>query len=180
MPLNIEIKARCSNHDEVRTVLRALGADFKGLDHQIDTYFRVPSGRLKLREGTIENALIYYEREDQAGPKRADVILHPVNPNSSIKQLLTSALGILVTVDKRREIYFVGNVKVHLDMVKDLGAFVEIEAQDDDGTKPREELFEQCRRFMELLSVAPTDLMSNSYSDLLLERSQAADISPTG
>jgi len=173
MPLNIEIKARCSNHEKVREVLCSLGADFKGVDHQIDTYFRVPGGRLKLREGTIENALIYYEREDQAGPKKSDVILHSVKSDSSIKQLLTSALGVLVTVDKRREIYFVGNVKVHLDTVDDLGTFVEIEAQDPDGTGRREDLLEQCRRFMDLFAVALDDLIPTSYSDLLLEKQQA-------
>ena len=49
--VNIEIKARCSKPDRVRAFLRAAGADFKGIDHQIDTYFRVPTGRLKLRPG---------------------------------------------------------------------------------------------------------------------------------
>ncbi len=52
--INIEIKAKSDNLDEVRAILQMHKADFKGLDHQIDTYFNVPFGRLKLREGNIE------------------------------------------------------------------------------------------------------------------------------
>ena len=69
--LNVEIKAKCSDPDFVRTYLNNAGADFKGTDLQIDTYFNVPEGRLKIREGNIENSLIYYQREDNAGPKNS-------------------------------------------------------------------------------------------------------------
>ena len=65
--INIEIKARSNNQDRIRDILKSKNADFKGIDHQIDTYFNVPKGRLKLREGNIENNLIFYERKNQAG-----------------------------------------------------------------------------------------------------------------
>ena len=60
--LNIEIKAWCPNLGMVRKTLKRFRARFVGIDHQVDTYFKVSSGRLKLREGKIENHLIYYER----------------------------------------------------------------------------------------------------------------------
>ena len=66
MPVIIEIKAHCSDLDRVRNVLSDAGARRIGLDHQIDTYFEVPQGRMKLRQGTIENNLIYYSRPDGA------------------------------------------------------------------------------------------------------------------
>jgi adenylate cyclase class IV len=53
--LNVEIKARCVNADFIRKYLLSENADFKGVDEQTDTYFNVPNGRLKLREGNIEN-----------------------------------------------------------------------------------------------------------------------------
>ena len=62
--LNIEIKARCTDSRFIRDYLLSRGADFKGTDHQTDTYFNVPHGRLKLREGNIENNLIFYIRPD--------------------------------------------------------------------------------------------------------------------
>ena len=101
--VNIEIKAICRDPDAVRRVLRAQGARFVGTDRQVDTYFRIDRGRLKLREGRIENCLIYYEREDVAGPKRADVTLFKTESGSGLKEILTRSLGVLTVVVKRRE-----------------------------------------------------------------------------
>jgi adenylate cyclase class 2 len=168
--LNVEIKARCADPDAVRAALRGRGADFRGLDRQTDTYFRCATGRLKLREGNIENSLIHYARADQAGPKESHVTMCVVAPDALLRPVLERALGVLVTVRKRREIWFVGNVKLHVDEVDGLGSFVEIEAIDRDGTIGRERLQAQCAEFMALLGVRPADLLERSYSDMLLDR----------
>ena len=76
--INVEIKAKCPNPESVRTALRRRNARFAGMDHQVDTYFRVPQGRLKLRQGNIENNLIAYRRPEHSGPKTSDVALAPV------------------------------------------------------------------------------------------------------
>jgi len=165
--LNVEIKARCENHDKNRNILKKLNADFRGADHQIDTYFNVPVGRLKLREGSIENHLIYYQRENQDGPKESQVTLFQNDPRSSLKSILQKALEILVSVEKTREIYFLDNVKFHLDSVIELGSFIEIEAIDFDGSTGKDALYQQCERYMSLLEISRDDLISHSYSDLL-------------
>src|SRR4026208_1751159 len=105
--VNVEIKARCRDLGQARKHLPGRGARLVGPDHQRDTYFQVPNGRLKLREGQIENNLIFYARPDQDGPKRSDVILVGTRPGSDLEALLTAALGQTVVVEKRREIYFV-------------------------------------------------------------------------
>jgi adenylate cyclase class 2 len=166
--LNIEIKARCTEPERVRRVLRELGADFRGGDHQVDTYFHCPSGRLKLRQGQIENNLIHYHRGDKPGPKPSRVMLCQTSPKSGLRELLGEALGVLVVVEKRREIYFVDNVKFHIDTVEGRGSFVEIEAIDCGGRIGAETLQEQCERYMELLAIRPDDLIDCSYSDMLL------------
>ncbi|MBI2102374.1 class IV adenylate cyclase [Candidatus Woesearchaeota archaeon] len=168
MHLNVEIKARCPNPQGVRDLLKSLGAEYRGLDHQIDTYFRVPQGRLKLREGDIENALVFYERNDQEGPKDSRVILYASRPGSTLKQALLAACGVLVVVDKQRQIYFKENVKFHVDEVNDLGSFCEIEAIDQTGEIGRERLLQQCEEYMGILGIEREDLISCSYSDLLL------------
>ena len=170
MHLNIEIKARCSAPQQVRDILEQKGAEYKGLDHQIDTYFKVNNGRLKLREGNIENALVFYERDDQSGPKGSNVVLYSSVPGSSLKDALMGACGALVVVDKLRHIYFIGNVKFHVDEVKDLGSFCEIEAIDKTGEIGRDKLLQQCKEYIKLLGIKKNDLISCSYSDLLLER----------
>jgi predicted adenylyl cyclase CyaB len=168
--INIEIKARSTKHDKIRAILQSLHADYKGLDHQIDTYFNVPHGRLKLREGNIENSLIHYSREDKAGPKQSDVILYRSTPNSSLKDILTKSLGVCIIVDKQREIYFMDNVKFHLDTVQELGTFVEIEAIDKNPSIGKEKLLKQCEHYLHLFGITAQELISRSYSDLLIEK----------
>lgn len=168
--INIEIKARSRNQEKIRNLLKSKNATFKGVDHQIDTYFNVPNGRMKLREGNIENTLIYYNRPNQAGPKQSDINLYFPETDSPLKPLLINALGTKVIIDKQREIYFIENVKFHVDTVKDLGTYVEIEAIGEQGKTDSEELLKQCQFYMKLFEIEPSDLIDVSYSDLLLEK----------
>ena len=169
--INIEIKAKRADPDRIRDVLKSANAVFKGIDHQIDTYFKVNSGRLELREGNIENSLIHYDREDKEGPKQSNVTFYKSADKASLKEILSKALGILVVVDKSREIYFIDNVKFHIDVVEDLGIFVEIEAIDADGNIGKDRLLEQCQYYLDLFKISKEALISNSYSDLLLGKS---------
>ena len=172
MPLNIEIKARCADPAPLREKLLAAGAEFRGTDEQTDVYFRVPHGRLKLRRGPIENHLIHYFRDNQAAAKASEVLLYDTSYHPEIlEELLRTALGELVTVRKERDIYFIDNVKFHLDRVAELGTFVEIEAIDRDGSIGRAELARQCAHYQDYLGIAAADLLTHSYSDMLLARS---------
>lgn len=166
--INIEIKARCLHPEEIRDLLEKQQAEFIGTDYQSDTYFNVPYGRLKLREGNIENALIHYFRNDQAGPKRSDISLYKTPPRSDLKEVLSAALGILAVVTKRRQIYFIENVKFHIDEVEQLGSFVEIEAIDRDGSIGEEKLLKQCRHYLGLFKIPDEDLIEVSYSDMAI------------
>ena len=168
MHLNIEIKARCHNPEFIRSYLKENKADFKGTDNQRDTYFNVPGGRLKLRQGNIENALIYYQRENQSGPKSSAVSLYKVENGDVLRNVLLNALGEKVTVEKKREIYFVENVKFHLDEVPGLGSFAEIEAIDADGSIGKDRLLQQCEFYLHALGIRQEDLLTDSYSDMLM------------
>ena len=172
-----EIKARCDDHEPYRRILQEAGARSVGRDHQIDTYYDVPHGRLKLRHGTIENNLIHYRRHDEAGPKRSDVHLYRVGNGRDLNALLGSALPVLVEVDKQREIFFVDNVKIHLDRVSRLGTFVEIEAIDSDGTNSAAALERQCREWMDRFGITEDRLVRRSYSDLLADLQAEAETS---
>ena len=165
--LNVEIKARATDHRFIRRILEERKARRVGEDRQTDTYFNVPEGRLKLREGNIENTLIFYRRTNMAGPKKSEVLLYRVDPDPDLKEVLTASLGVKVVVAKRREIWFDGNVKIHLDDVDGLGLFLEIEAIDSDGSRDEAELTMQCRQFMDLFGISQQDLIEISYSDLL-------------
>src|SRR5690554_2284648 len=109
--VNIEIKAKSDRIEEIRDYLEAHATETSGTDLQRDTYFYSKRGRLKLREGNIENSLILYDRPDSKGPKQSDVNLVKLSPNSGFRVILMKSNEIKVAVEKAREIYCIGNVK---------------------------------------------------------------------
>ncbi len=166
--VNIEIKARTARTDAIRLFLQNNGADFKGVDHQTDTYYEVPKGRLKLRRGNIERALIYYERNNDFGPRKSEFNIVSVHDDGPLHELLENALGVKVVVKKTREIYFIGNIKFHLDTLLPLGEFVEIEASNKYAEATIETLQQQCEFYMRNFEIEPHDLVDVSYSDMLM------------
>jgi adenylate cyclase, class 2 len=168
--LNVEIKARCNSPETLRDYLLKNNADFRGTDFQTDTYFNVKNGRLKLREGNIENNLIYYERNNQAGPKSSSFILTKIHDADKLKESLASADGIKVVVKKKREIYYIKNVKFHIDEVDGLGVFLEIEAGNIGADLSKDELQKQCEFYMKQFEIDEKDLIEVSYSDILMEK----------
>lgn len=168
--LNIEIKAWCGNPNYIEKILLQRNARFAGIDHQVDTYFHSPDGRLKLREGNIEKSLIQYNRIESKDLKKSEVLLFkPQGETTSLKKILEKTLGIKVVVDKERKIYFIDNVKFHLDTIDGLGSFVEIEAIDDTLQLGEEKLKAQCQKYIELFKIRQNELIDRSYSDMVLE-----------
>lgn len=165
--INFEFKAKVDSIEAYENKLLLLNPVFKGTDHQIDTYFNVAKGRLKLREGNIENALINYDRENVNDAKQSDVILYQHEPDGALKNILTKQLGVKITVDKKRKIYFIDNVKFHFDEVQGLGTFLEVEAIDNNETFTIEQLKEQCDKYFKYFGLDKSQLVDKSYSDLV-------------
>lgn len=167
--LNLEIKAKASeeHQEQIRNILKQNNAKFIGTDHQIDTYFQIEEGKLKLRKGDIENYLIYYNRAEQKETKLSEVELYPLLKHSYLEKVIRKTHEVLVEVDKHREIYFIDNVKFHIDIVKSLGRFIEIEAISEGTSHSLEELKQQCDYYQKLFNIKHSDLIKNSYSDLL-------------
>jgi adenylate cyclase, class 2 len=171
--LNIEIKARCPDPGFVREWLLLQNANFIGTDHQTDTYFNVTTGRLKLREGNIENNLIYYNRSDQPGPKKSDFQLVKIGNPAELKEVLARSCGIKMIVKKKREIYYIENVKFHIDLLEGLGSFIEIEAGNILADKSEHELLGQCNFYLKEFGIKERDLIADSYSDMLSQINNA-------
>jgi predicted adenylyl cyclase CyaB len=164
----IEFKAKVPDPEGLENILKSLQPIFKGEDHQIDTYFMVKEGRLKLREGNIENALIWYDRPNDASAKLSQVLLYKHDPDPALKDILFKVHDVKVVVDKKRRIYFIDNVKFHFDEVKGLGKFIEVEAIDHNGELGLEKIQAQCDQYAALFQIQPQDYVAISYSDLLM------------
>ena len=167
---NFEFKAMVDNLEKYENKLLTLNPVLIGTDHQVDTYFNVSKGRLKLREGNIENALINYYREDEQGSKMSEVILYQHKPDPALKDILALQLGIKTVVDKKRKIYFIDNVKFHFDIVSTLGTFIEVEAIDSNNEFTTDELKKQCDQYFDFFELQNASLIDKSYSDLLENR----------
>jgi len=165
----IELKARVGDHKFLRKKLSALGAEHVGTFQQTDLYFKVPEGRLKLREvkGNSRAELIYYERENVAGPKKDDAFILRVQEPEDLKKTLKKILTPLIVIEKVREIYRYHGTQIHLDTVKKLGKFIEFERQTSEDPKMIEKNRLILEKLMEKLEIEQSNLESLSYSDLV-------------
>lgn len=165
----VELKSRVKDHNFFRKEFFALGARHVGTFQQTDIYFKVPEGRLKLREVKDDSTgeLIYYERENIAGPKSDDIFILRVQEPQELKKILKKILTPLVIIEKVREIYRYEGTQIHLDTVKKLGKFIEFERQttDDLNRIKKDRLI--LEKLMEKLKIDSHNLESQSYSDLI-------------
>ncbi|HEV3144373.1 MAG TPA: class IV adenylate cyclase [Gemmataceae bacterium] len=167
MPTNIELKARIRNAPEQRRYVEALAGASSEVFDQVDTFFHVPHGRLKLRESKPGGAeLIFYQRANQAAVKKSVYSRIPIDHPEELGHALAEALGIAGVVRKTRRLYLVGQTRIHWDEVEGLGEFLELEVvlhpgqADEDGSRIAGELREQ-------LGIYDEDLIAGAYVDLL-------------
>jgi predicted adenylyl cyclase CyaB len=163
---NIELKVRCPDLARAAEAARKLGATRVGELRQLDTYFVVPTGRLKLRETDGKPAeLIFYQRANDVASRGSDYYVVPMPEAGQAKAALSLALGVRGELRKRRELWMWQNVRIHLDDVANLGTFLEVEAvvsADADEAVSRERLAVLTRPF----DVRDDDRIAVSYCDL--------------
>jgi adenylate cyclase class 2 len=165
---NIELKTRCRDLAAALAVVRALSPIVDtGIQHQIDTYFHVPHGRLKLREIVgVRSELIWYDRSNEATTRKSDYRLTPISHPDELKASLNAALGTRGEVRKHRHVLLWHNVRIHLDEVESLGAFVEFEAVISAG-EDEQTGHDRLRHLCEILKISPEDYLDTSYADLM-------------
>lgn len=187
---NFEFKARRNEARQVEAVLQQRGVERFNIMLQTDTYFRVPHGRLKLREisflplaGTTQtlptprSELIFYQRPDHVEVKRSDYLIAPVVSAEALRAALAAGVGVRVVVKKRRDLYLLGyrrqpydpqmpHLRVHCDQVEGLGNFVEVEAVVGESIT-FEQAESEARSLLEKFGVHKEDLITGSYADLL-------------
>jgi predicted adenylyl cyclase CyaB len=176
MSRNVEIKANLYDRQRVEELLGGTEAFSSGTFEQHDTFFAVNSGRLKLRMLPDTSELIYYERPDETGPKLSDYRICNVSEPEVFREMLSSALGIVGEVRKKRTLYLLGQTRVHIDQVEGLGDFIELEVvleldqSDEDGREIAENL-------IDLLGINDDDLIDCAYIDLLRASAHGAQVS---
>lgn len=176
---NLELKVRCRDDDlgRLTELLRSRGATPLVTIDQVDTYFAVSRGRLKVRASTasdgVETAeLIGYERPDLSGARWSSYTRVPLDASAApgVIAALTDTVGLLTRVEKRRTVALDGETRVHLDRVAGLGAFVELETVLGDRTQEAAEV--EYAAVVRLLGLADFVTVAGSYSDLVMANNQ--------
>ncbi|XP_045130207.1 adenylate cyclase CyaB-like isoform X1 [Portunus trituberculatus] len=173
MPRNTEIKARVHDVAKLHKIAAELSQSSGEVLHQEDTFFNAQQGRLKLRViKDKKEELIYYERPDQEGPKCSDYVKVDRKAgelSGDIKLLLSRSLGIKGSVKKTRTLYMVGQTRIHVDKVENLGDFMELEVMlnDDQSLEEGETI---AKDLQEKLGVKEEDLLTGAYMDMILKK----------
>ena len=164
---NLELKVILEDYEACVDKLNRMTAEFKSKLNQTDTYFRVTSGRLKLRQMADRVELIGYHRSNDNFSRLSHYEVMPVSNPSTLKQILKETLGIKGVVVKKRYLWLFENTRIHLDFVKHLGQFIELE------TVIRKQSLEtattehdQVKKQLEIDTIKP---IGQSYSDLLFD-----------
>jgi predicted adenylyl cyclase CyaB len=169
MPRNVEIKARIESIEdlEFKIVNIANGEPTEIL--QDDTFFECANGRLKLRTFTANSGeLIFYKRADESGPKESFYLISITHEPVTLRETLDHAYGATGRVQKRRMLYFIGRTRVHLDRVKELGNFLELEVVLDDSESSEDGIAE-ARAILFQLGINESQLIEGAYVDLLYQ-----------
>ncbi|XP_074039291.1 uncharacterized protein isoform X2 [Leptinotarsa decemlineata] len=138
-------------------------------DESILTLYLYPYIIRSLYNGSGE--LIYYERPDTEGPKmclyeKSTILAENLN---SIHTTLEKALGTKIVVNKIRQLFMIGQTRVHVDSVEDLGDFMELEVvlKDEQTSEEGEKI---AFDIMEKLEISKENLISGAYADLLRDK----------
>jgi predicted adenylyl cyclase CyaB len=167
MSRNIEIKARVDDLGAVRIRASALASGAPQIIDQLDTFFTVARGRLKVRAfGDGSGELIAYERSNERGPKQSTYTRAECRDAAALCEALARVLAVRGVVSKRREVFLAGRTRIHLDLVEKLGSFVELEVVLADGESP-EAGRREAHELLESLSISERDLVPDAYIDLL-------------
>jgi adenylate cyclase class IV len=171
MGANIEVKARSRDWSGQRAEAGRLAGTEGALIEQVDTFFKTPAGYLKLRQFAPDRGeLIYYERPSQQGPKLCQYSIVPTDSPAGMCETLARAYGVCGEVRKRRWLFLSGKwggqTRIHLDEVKGLGNFIELEVVLAPG-QPPEEGETIAEQFRAALDIRDDDLIDCAYVDLM-------------
>jgi predicted adenylyl cyclase CyaB len=162
---NLEAKFRLVDHAEAEVRAATIGYTWRSILNQRDTFFRVPNGKLKLREENGTAALIFYHRSESGPLMLSNYEIVPIAEPARTLRMLTDALGTIAIVEKVRTLMMREHIRLHLDRVANLGDFGEIEAVIAEGDDP-EPSRAAVDEILAALGVAQPDLIEVSYFEM--------------
>lgn len=166
MAKNLEIKLKMESFEAILECLINIGASDEGVLNQKDIYYQIGNGLLKLRVQNGDNMLIKYNRDESGNDRWSDYDIMKLS-GDEIEKFLKGIFNIETIVDKERQLYLYKDTRIHLDTVKSLGLFLELETVVTSSLDYAKELFNEMIKILEL----NTDKqILSSYRDLMLRK----------
>ena len=166
MPSNIELKVKIPSFRKYEKVLKTLELKPKELLNQKDVYYEIKKGLLKLRIENGKNSLIKYSRNETSKNRVSNYNVLSLGDDSAEK-FLDRIFNIKAVVEKKRILYLYKNTRIHLDKVKKLGNFIELESVVVRNSKSAVKEFNEV---IGLLNLDTEKQIRKSYKDLIIRK----------
>ncbi len=163
MPKNLELKIYCSSFSGLKKTLKVINAEFSGELIQKDVYYKNEKGLLKLRIENGEQSLIKYLRDEEGKDRWSDFHVLKFSGGNT-EEFFNDIFEVEAVVEKKRLLYMYNNTRVHLDEVKGLGNFLELETLVLSGLKDAQNRF---NKIIDLLGLDIKKQIKNSYKILI-------------
>ncbi|NMC99577.1 MAG: class IV adenylate cyclase [Bacteroidales bacterium] len=165
MALNLELKILVESYNKMLEKIRKSDAAYVKTIFQKDIYYKVKKGLLKLRVEDGSFTLIKYLR-DEKGKRWSNYQLLKLDGENPEKYL-GGLFEIDTVVQKKRELYMYKNTRIHLDTVKGLGKFLELESVVVKNKKTSEKEFDDVVNF---LNLDLSNQIKASYKNLIEQK----------
>ena len=166
MPVNLELKIKIDSFDPLIEKLKSINVKEDSVLIQKDIYYKIPSGLLKLRIENGTKTLIYYNRDESSKNRWSDFNLLKIEDDNA-EEFLSKLFVVEEVVQKERKLFWFNNTRIHLDEVKGLGNFLELETLVLDGKADAEKRFDEIVR---LLNLDLSKQIKKSYKNLITEK----------
>jgi len=166
VPTNLELKISVTSHQSLKEILEQIGAENRGILKQKDVYYSTPNGLLKLRIENKNESLIFYNRNEKDKNRWSDFEVLEFAKGKGEK-FFNNLFDVEVIVKKERELFYYDDTRIHLDTVKSLGKFLELETLVINGKVDAKKRFE---KIISLLKLDESKQIRKSYRDLLIGR----------
>ncbi|MFZ1289098.1 MAG: class IV adenylate cyclase [Melioribacteraceae bacterium] len=169
MTLNLEIKIKLESFNEILVRISRIHIIEKNTISQKDIYYKVKNGLLKLRSYNNNYELIKYNRNEQNGERWSEYSVLKLS-GESVENYFNDLFDLEIIVEKVREIFIYKNTRIHLDEVKNLGKFLELETVVKNISQDEAKL--EFEKVVKLLNLDVKNQIRKSYRDLILEKSK--------
>ena len=168
MPQNLEVKIKFDSFGGIKKILKEIGAEFTATLYQKDVYYKNSDGLLKLRIENGVESLIHYKRNENSKNRWSNYSLLKFKDGKAEK-FFKQIFEIEIVVEKKRLLYMYNNTRIHLDKIKHLGNFLELETLVLNGQADAKKRFKE---IAVLLKLDMKNQIKKSNRDLMLEKKQ--------